>query len=298
VNSKLVSILTPSFNQACWLADNLRSVANQTHPHIEHIVMDGGSTDGSVDILRGQAGPHVRWVSEPDRGQSHALNKGFAESRGGIIGWLNSDDAYFTPTAVAEAVQLFERCPDVDVVYGHAALVNADGLILQMIWVPPFSYRLFRYHNFISQPAAFIRRYALEARIADEAYDYSMDRELWLRLGRHHRFVRLDKVLAVDRHHLARKAYTRPDLARADVDRLVATYGVPQPRGWWVQAQGKVVKVTFRLMGVRLLPQASGPFAFQGIQDSYWRLALRQVAVRRAAMPVGSISMQSLELLK
>src|SRR5713226_6394238 len=117
LSSKLVSILTPSFNQARWLADNLRSVTNQTYPHIEHIIMDGGSTDSSVEILK-KAGPNVRWRSEPDRGQSHALNKAFAESRGEVIGWLNSDDAYFTPTAVAEAVQVFERCPDVNVVYG------------------------------------------------------------------------------------------------------------------------------------------------------------------------------------
>src|SRR5690349_2661306 len=108
----LVSILTPSYNQAKWLADNLRSVAAQDYPYIEHVVMDGGSTDGSVDILR-HADSRVRWFSEADDGQSHALNKALAESHGDIIGWLNSDDAYFSPDAVSTVVRAFTNNPDI-----------------------------------------------------------------------------------------------------------------------------------------------------------------------------------------
>lgn len=289
----LVSVLTPSFNQARWLADNLQSVAAQTYCRIEHIVMDGGSTDGSVKILRG-AGPNVRWRSESDRGQSHALNKAFADSSGEVVGWLNSDDAYFGTDAVESAVRMFATNPDTDVVYGHAAVVNADGLILQMIWVPPFNYRLLRLHNFISQPATFIRRTALGGHVADEAYDYAMDRELWLRLGRDHRFARLNRVLAIDRHHLNRKSLSRLDLARADTRRLVATYGVPS--GLWSRMRLKALKIAFRPAGLRLLPEALRiPLAFSGTVDSPWRLALRQVAVRRASMPAGSVRGWSLE---
>ena len=283
----LVSILTPSLNQGRWLSDNLRSVACQTYPHTEQIVMDGGSTDETLGILR-DSPERVTWRSEPDRGQSHALNKALAQSGGGIIGWLNSDDAYFTTDAIASAVQLFERHPDLDVVYGHAALVNGDGLILHMIWVPPFSYRLLHLHNFIIQPSAFIRRSALDTFIADETYDFAMDRELWLRLGRGHRIARLDKVLAIDRHHRGRKTYTRPDLARADNKRIVAAYGAP--KGWWTLPARKALKVAFRLMGLGLLSQASGPLAFRGIRDGQRSLAIRQVAVRRATMPAGEAS--------
>ena len=291
MNAPLVSILTPSYNQARWLPDNLRSVACQSYPHIEQIVMDGGSEDGSPDILR-DAGGSVRWRSEPDRGQSHALNKAFAESNGELIGWLNSDDAYFGTDAVASVVELFERRPEIDVVYGHAALVNADGLILQMIWAPPFNYRLIRLHNFIIQPTAFIRRTALGAVVADEAYDSAMDRELWLRLGSDHGFARLDKVLAIDRHHLARKTYAQPHLGRADAKRLVAAYGVPHGR--LALAQRKALKIAFRLPGLRLLSQAAGPLAFDGIRDGRRRLALRQMLTRRAAMPAGETSEQYL----
>jgi len=282
----LVSILTPSFNQGRWLGDNLQSVACQTYPNIELIVMDGGSTDETLDILR-KAPEHVTWRSELDRGQSHALNKALARSRGDIIGWINSDDAYFSVDAVASVVQLFKRHPEVDVVYGHAALVNGDGLILQMIWVPPFSYRLLHIYNFIIQPSAFIRRSALDTIIADEAYDFAMDRELWLRLVPSHRIARLDKVLAIDRHHGGRKSVTRPDLARADTERIIASYGVPHDR--WTQPALKTLKIAFRLMGLGLLSQASGPLAFRGIRDGPRSLAIRQVAVRRATMPEGTM---------
>ncbi|HEY8491161.1 MAG TPA: glycosyltransferase family 2 protein [Dehalococcoidia bacterium] len=281
----LVSVLTPSYNQARWLGDNLHSVACQTYPHLEHVVMDGGSTDGSVDLLRRHAGPHVRWHSGPDAGQTHALRAAFEASRGEVIGWLNSDDAYFDAGAVAAAVRLLDRHPEVDVVYGHAALVNGAGLILQVLWAPPFSRRLLRLHNLISQPAAFIRRRALDGGFLDPAFDYAMDRELWLRLAPRARFARLDRILAIDRHHPGRKAYTRRDLERADTARLVRTYGVPAGPG--ATAARKVLKVAFRLAGLRLLPEARRPPAFRGGCDSLAQLALRQIAVPRAAMPDG-----------
>ncbi|MGH7485372.1 MAG: glycosyltransferase, partial [bacterium] len=150
-----VSILTPSYNQARWLPDNLRSVAEQSYPAIEHIVVDGGSTDGSVQTLAAAA-PTVLWESGPDEGQSDAINKAFARSTGDIVGWLNSDDAYFGPTVVEEAVALFAADPSIAVVYGHAILVNGSGLILQVLWAPPFDRSLLRLHDFIIQPAAFI----------------------------------------------------------------------------------------------------------------------------------------------
>src|SRR5688572_23602687 len=101
----LVSILTPSYNYAQFIGDCLLSVTNQTHPNIEHIVVDDASTDGTVDVLR-DTGTSVRWVSEPDRGQSHALNKALAMSEGEIIGWLNADDAYADTRAVERAVRV------------------------------------------------------------------------------------------------------------------------------------------------------------------------------------------------
>jgi glycosyltransferase involved in cell wall biosynthesis len=280
-----VSVLTPSFNQGRWLVNNLRSVAGQDYPNIEHIVMDGGSTDDSVDILE-RSDDRVRWWSESDLGQSHALNKALAASRGEILGWLNSDDAYFDPFAVGAAVRVFTDRPDVDVVYGHAALVNAEGLLLQMLWMPRFRYSLLRRHNFISQPAAFIRRAALDKTIADESYQYAMDRELWLRLSARHRFERLDRIVAIDRHHYGRKSYLWMDEAEADRAQLAATYGVPRTRV--NKALQKGLKIGFRLRGLTLLGEIGSGLTFSALLDSRWRLAVRQVAVLRSAMPAGS----------
>lgn len=290
MNSPLVSILTPSFNQARWLADNLNSVAVQTYPYIEHVVVDGGSTDGTLEVLRGAA-HRLLWRSEPDRGQSHALNKAFADSQGEIIGWLNSDDAYFSPTAVEEAVRLLNRSPDINVVYGHAALVDAEGLILQMLWAPPFSYELLKLVNFIIQPTAFIRRSALKGGFLDETYHYAMDRELWLRLGRKHRFGRLNSVLAIDRHQKARKSIAGRDAAYADSLRLDHQHSIP--RGRWSKARGRALTSAFRVAGLSLVPAAMGTsLAFNGRVDHPLRLLLRQALTPRGAMPTGESGIQ------
>ena len=281
----LVSVLTPSLNQARWLKDTLRSVADQTYPHVEHVVMDGGSTDGTIGLLEA-AGTHVRWRSEPDRGQSHALNKALAVSRGEVIGWLNADDAYFDAGVVEQVAAAFRRHPDVDVVYGHAALANADGLILQMLWVPPFSYSLLKRHTYIIQPAAFVRRSALEGTLADESYHFVMDRELWLRLGRRRRFLRINRVLAIDRHQPHRKSLSIAFHASSEHGELNRRYTVSDGRV--DQAILTVSKLVCRLAGARLVPAAYGPHAFTAQLDGFLPLATRQLARRRAAMPLES----------
>src|SRR5215212_4467984 len=112
-NQPFVSILSPSFNQGRFIRDCLVSVSNQTYKNIEHIVCDGGSTDQTLEHLT-NAAPLVQWVSEPDRGQAHALNKAFAMSTGDIIGWINSDDALFATNTVETVVTLLDQWPDVD----------------------------------------------------------------------------------------------------------------------------------------------------------------------------------------
>jgi len=282
--SPLVSVLTPSLNQGRWLKHNLDSVAAQSYQRIEQIVMDGGSTDGSLDILA-RARHDVRWSSEPDNGQSHALNKALAKSRGEIIGWINSDDAYFNGEAVAHAVELFARHPKVDVVYGHTALVNRDGLVLQAIWAPPFSRRLLRFHNFITQPSVFIRRSALRHSFLNEDFHSYMDKELWLRLAATgHRFLRANRVLAIDRHYPERKGIARVDLLTVDGLRLQEDYKLPS--GAWHRSLVKPLKVGFRVPGVGIAARIhGGPLAFNGDWDEKWRLLARQLGARRSRMP-------------
>src|SRR5262245_17911524 len=122
----LISIVTPSFNQAAFLEETLRSVTAQEYPRVEHIVIDGGSTDGSVDILRRHAAGLRAWVSEKDRGQSHAINKGFAIASGDVLTWLNSDDTLL-PGALRAVGETFARRADVDLVYGDFVYTDAAG---------------------------------------------------------------------------------------------------------------------------------------------------------------------------
>jgi glycosyltransferase involved in cell wall biosynthesis len=282
----LVSVLTPSFGQARWLEDNLRSVEAQTYAPLEHIVMDGGSTDESVRILQGRSHAGLVWASEPDRGQSDAINRAFARSSGEIIGWLNSDDAYFGRDVVANAVEVFERFPDVGVVYGHAALVNGAGTLLHVLWAPRYVQAL-RWYNFIFQPTVFVRRSALgRPDLVDPAFEYMMDWELWLHLSTRTRFRRLDQIVAIDRHHLARKSLTRPDLAAHDRSMLVQRYHLPGTGSRKLFTKG--IKLGFRLAGLSKVAEAArGPDGLVLDVPSVRMIAFRQVAQLRRWMPPG-----------
>ena len=279
----LVSVLTPSLNQARWLSDNLHSVAVQTYPDIEHIVMDGGSTDGSIELLQA-AGDNVVWRSEPDAGQADALNKAFALSSGEIIGWINSDDAYFDERVVEDVVAYFDRHPEVDVAYGHAAQVDHNGRIIWMIWVPPFSGRILRIVNFIGQPVAFIRRRALSDPMLDATYHFAMDYELWLRLQRDGRvFRRMNRITAVDRHQPDRKSETISHVLHADISRLAETHGRGYPRGKRVLSWG--FYAWRRAMGGMLIPKIPDRLAFTDTQTPRSEIVRRQLFSWNKAWP-------------
>lgn len=278
----LVSILTPSYNQAAFIGDALGSVAKQTYPSIEHIVMDGGSTDDTVSVLKA-AGATVTWTSEKDRGQGHAVNKAFAISNGGIIGWINSDDALFDTRVVEDVVTYFDVHPDIDVVFGHAARVTAEGRIVRILHVAQFSYRHLLWECFLVQPAVFMRRSAVEDTFLNEEFQFAMDWELWLRLAQTHKFGRINRVLAVDRTHGERKIKTWLAVLDADMEVLGGMYGVARPKDGDLVHRYHVVKS--RLAGAIDILRPIAPLAFSGPQDSKWTLLRRQVASRSARWP-------------
>jgi len=279
-NLPLVSILTPSFNQASFLTDNLRSVACQTYPRVEHIVMDGGSTDDSAVILS-DSGSEVTWRSEPDEGQADAVNKAFRESRGEIIGWLNSDDAYFDCTVIEDVVAYFVSHPDVDVVYGHCLQTTGDGTALQVLWAPRFDPDLQKAVNLQAQPSTFMRRRALSDPLLDTSFHFAMDYELWLRLAsQNRRFGRIDRILSIDRHQLDRKSATIKDVYIADLERLASMYGLHL--GTDFDRKRSVFYVRQRLMGALLIPSIrADKVAFTpstNLKVGLWR---RQIGSRR-----------------
>lgn len=222
----LVSILTPSFNQALYLPDCLASVARQTYPRIEHVVMDGGSTDGTLGVLEA-AGGSVRWTSEADRGQADAVNKAFEASTGEIVGWVNSDDGLFATDTVERVVAAFTREPEAGVVYGDAALVDESRRIVRHFrsrW-PSASLPLV---SPLAQPAVFFRRSVLEPDEPVLRVDLHrlLDYELWLRLrARGVSFAHVPTVAAVDRDHPRRKVRAKDELFARESAQLVEEYG-------------------------------------------------------------------------
>lgn len=194
----LVTIVTPSFNTGRFIGDAVRSVLSQDYGNIEYLVMDGGSTDNTVDVLK-QFDARVKWVSEKDKGQSDALNKGFARAKGTIFGWLNSDDTYASG-AVNAAVEFLWSHPEVDAVYGDANFIDAKGnIIAPCVHVEPYrEHRLLHYTDFIVQPTVFFRRSAFEkVGGVDTSLHWCMDYDLWLKM------VASDLTLAYLPRHLA-----------------------------------------------------------------------------------------------
>jgi len=280
----LVSVLTPSYDQAPWLADNLESVRRQSYPEIEHVVMDGGSTDGTVELLEATQG-RVRWTSEPDSGQSDAINKAFRESTGEIIGWLNSDDAYFDRHVVENVVEYFRAHPEVDVLYGHAAQTTADGRLIQILWAPEFDRDLLGAVDFIVQPATFVRRAVLSDPMLDEEFHFAMDYELWIRLAENGaRFARLNRLLAIDRHQPERKSSTIKDVHAANLTRLAEMY--PMRLGPEHEAERSAFYRRQRLHGALLIPSIRREaLAFTAPADYKRGLWGRQIMQRRSTWP-------------
>lgn len=205
----LVSIITPSFNQARFLEATLRSVLEQDYPRIEYLVVDGASTDGSVDIIRRYEDHLTWWVSEKDSGQSDAINKGLRRARGEIIGWLNSDDVY-QPGGIAAAVAVFQSHPEAAVVYSNALAIDANGQSFNIMEARQFSLVDLMAFKIICQPAAFMRRSILEqANYLNPAYHLLMDHLLWINMARLAPLVYVPQAWAAARYHDQAKNRTR-----------------------------------------------------------------------------------------
>jgi len=196
-----ISVVTPCLNAAGTIEEAIESVRTQGYPRVEHLVVDGGSTDGTLEILERAEG--VRFVSEPDGGRVDAVNKGVAMTGGEVIAWLNADDLYHPGTlnAVGEA---FAADPSAMWVTGYCDIVDAEGNEIRRAvtayknaLVRRWSYPLYLTQNFVSDPATFVRREALEeAGPLDPRYRISHDYDLWLRVGRRHPPVVLRRTLS------------------------------------------------------------------------------------------------------
>ena len=198
-----ISVVTPSFNQARFLERTILSVLNQNYPNLEYIIIDGGSTDGSRAIIERYGKNLAFWVSEKDRGQADAINKGFRKSTGEILAWLNSDDTY-TPGALKNVGLAFRDRPWIDVLHGNVHIIDADDKRLATNKSVPFSGRACAFGvQTIPQSSVFWRRDLFFATgMLNPIYHYLLDPELWLRFGAYGaRFVRTRTVLSNFRDH-------------------------------------------------------------------------------------------------
>lgn len=199
-----ISVITPSYNQGTFIEETIKSVLNQRVDKLEYMVVDGGSVDNTLKILKRYEG-RLRWVSEKDEGQADAINKGITATSGEIVGYLNSDDVYY-PDALASVCRFFSKHPEAEVVYGEADHIDFKGNIVEPYYTEDWDYDRLKEICFLCQPAVFFRRRLTErVGLFDAGLKYCMDYEYWLRLGAVTPFVRLRKKLAGSRMHEANK---------------------------------------------------------------------------------------------
>jgi glycosyltransferase involved in cell wall biosynthesis len=228
----LVSIITPSYNQASFLEATIRSVLEQDYPHIEYIICDGGSTDGSVDVIRKYEKHLAWWCSEKDSGQSEAINKGLARANGDIVAWLNSDDLYLKH-GVTAIVNAFQAHSEAGLIYGNLELIDEQSQIIGQHPARPFTFADQLTHRLIiPQPAAFWKR-DLHSKIGLLRQDlhYAMDFELWIRIGLHFPIVYIPEPVAQFRISSVNKSSAQSSKWGAEflkiLDDLYATPNLP-----------------------------------------------------------------------
>ncbi len=228
-----ISVITPSFNQALFLEQTILSVLSQDYPNLEYIVMDGGSSDGSVDIIRKHAGRIAYWSSEKDRGQADAIGKGFDRATGDILCWLNSDDL-FLPGALSAVAAYFECHPDIETVSGGGYRVDSAGRPFGLKFRAyelgvraTYNWLRFYGQDGIFQQSTFWRRSAYDAVGGlNRNLQYIMDRDLLVRLAQRKRFGRLPCLIAAFRQHDESKTHLCRNVCAAEEARFEETYGV------------------------------------------------------------------------
>lgn len=227
----LVSVVTPTYNMARFLPETIESVLSQDYPNLEYIVMDGGSTDETLDILKSYDG-RLRWISQRDRGQSDAVNKGFLLTKGEIFTFLNADDVYF-PGAISAAVAAFEADPDCAVVYGDAVYTREDGSVIKPYPVLPYDHDWLGHQCYICQPASFIRSDVFrEVGMLDTSLHLTLDYELWLRISTRRRMCKVDQVLATSRMYADNKTLSRRVDTFREVFKITRQYRGYVPLNW------------------------------------------------------------------
>lgn len=228
-NQPLISIVTPSYNQAEFLEACILSVLNQDYPNIEYIIFDGGSTDDSVEIIKKYENRLKYWRSEKDRGQSHAINKGWAMSQGELLFYLNSDDILCLPDAVSKIVNLYLANPEGSIFYGDCKIIDENGDFLKLMSAKPANTKILTrkrvFADYLYQTAAFFNaKYLRKSGFLEEKLHYSMDLELVLRLSTFGEMHLINEAIACFRTHKNQKSNTGVKFQNVETAKIKARY--------------------------------------------------------------------------
>ena len=221
-----ISIVTPSFNQAPFLEKTIQSVLNQEYSNLEYLIMDGGSSDGSVDIIRRYADRLAYWRSGPDDGQADAIHRGFELASGDILGWVNSDDVLL-PGALSKVAHVFDTQPDCHLLIGNSLRIDAQDNIVGKVWAYPLDFnRILFWGTGFDQPASFWKR-ALYFEVGglNTSMQFCFDYDLYLRMVRRVPVFRCNEFLATLRLHPATKTSRLPHIQRAEKEHIRHVYG-------------------------------------------------------------------------
>ena len=227
-----ISVITPSFNQGKFIERTIRSVVSQDYSNLEYIVMDGGSTDQTVEIINKYAQNISHWISEKDEGQTFAVNRGFRASTGKILGWLNSDDIYY-PGTLQKVADYFAIHPGCNVIYGLADYIDEEDRHIRDYPTLKWNYKKLKNRCYICQPSVFFRRSVFERYgPLDESLDFCMDYDYWLRCGATQSFSYMQEKLAASRLYAENKTLSsRPAILTETIDLLFRKFG-NVPRRW------------------------------------------------------------------
>ena len=227
-NYPKVSIVTPSYNQAQFLEETILSVLNQNYPNLGYMIIDGGSTDGSIEIIKKYEKYLAYWVSEKDEGMYDAINKGLKIASGNILAYLNSDDFYF-PGTIQTVVDYFEKHPNTCLIYGDCDFIDSRGHFLYSYHYPAFKWDLFIVLNWssIPQQATFWRRDIHEkVGYFNPTFKMAGDFDFYVKVGKHFRIDHIRRRLAKYRIHDKSLTITNQDVAREEVRRIHRRYGI------------------------------------------------------------------------
>jgi glycosyltransferase involved in cell wall biosynthesis len=267
----LVSIITPSYNQARFLEKTMRSVLEQEYPNIEYLVADGGSRDDSVSIIKKYDQQLKWWVSEKDSGQAEAINKGLTRASGEIVAWLNSDD-YYMPGTVADAVKALQEHPAASFVFGKVRVVDPEQRILNTLEYGEWGLEELMSFRIIGQPAVFMRKSALKsAGTLDLSYHYLLDHQLWLRLALTGEMRYIPHTWASAHYHEGCKNFAQAAEFGKEAQRIVEWMSSdPRFVSTFQRNQKKIEAGAYRLNGFYLLDAKQYQKSFRSYWKSFW----------------------------